>query len=380
MVEGEPTGLERAALLSAVERTSLDAIVTIDDKGVIQSFNAAAERLFGYSQSEVIGRNVKLLMPPHFRAEHDGHIQRYLATGEKHIIGIGRVVAGEKKDGATFPIELSVGETRIDGKPVFVGFIRDLTEIQTEQRRVQELQRDLFHVSRLSEMGQIASSLAHEVNQPLAAIMNYIQISRQLVGEPGNAATRPLALALEKAEVQTTRAAEIVKRLRAFVDRREVERRRESLNQVVEEALALAMVGPAIHATRVRLELATDLPDVNIDRVQVQQVIVNLVRNALDAMAALAQRDLTIASIAENDALVRVTVSDIGPGISPDVAPKLFGAFVTTKEQGMGVGLSICKAIIEGHGGRIWFEAGPAGGAVFHFTLPVDTADESVTP
>lgn len=380
MVEREPTGLERAALLVAVEQTSLDAIITIDGAGVVQSFNAAAERLFGYAQSEVLGRNVKLLMPPHFRAEHDRYIQRYLATGEKRIIGIGRVVAGEKKDGSTFPIELSVGETRIDGKPLFVGFIRDLTEIQTEQRRVQELQRDLFHVSRLSEMGQIASSLAHEVNQPLAAIMNYIQISRQLVGELGNAATRPLAQALEKAEAQTMRAADIVRRLRAFVDRRDVERRRESLNQVVEEALALAMVGPASRATRIRLELAADLPSVNIDRVQIQQVLVNLVRNAVDAMATLPQQDLTIASMVEDSAFVRVGVSDVGPGIAPDVAPRLFGAFVTTKQHGMGVGLSICKAIIESHGGRIWFEAGPAGGTVFHFTLPVDAAGESSTP
>jgi len=161
----------RAALLSAMEQASLDAIITIDAKGIVLSFNPAAEHLFGFTEAEVVGRNVKMLMPPRFRTEHDGYVRRYLDTGEKRIIGIGRVVAGHKKDGSIFPLELSVGESHVGEKPVFVGFIRDLTQIEREQRRVQELQRELFHASRLSEMGQLAASLAHEVNQPLAAIM-----------------------------------------------------------------------------------------------------------------------------------------------------------------------------------------------------------------
>ncbi len=361
--------LGRAALLAAMEQTSSDAIITIDARGIMQSFNPAAERLFGYREEEAVGRNVKMLMPPHFRVEHDAHVRRYLETGEKHIIGIGRVVAGEKKDGSTFPIELSVGETKIGGAKVFVGFIRDLTEIQTEQRRVQELQRELFHVSRLGEMGQIASSLAHEVNQPLAAIMNYLQVGRQLVGE--RADDGPIGGILEKVEAQTARAAEIVKRLRAFIDRREIERRPENLNKVIEEALALGIVGPASRMTRVRLLLIPDSPEVNVDRVQIQQVIVNLVHNAVDAMDQLPRRELSILSTVEGDE-VRVAVSDVGHGIAPEVAGKLFGAFVTTKEQGMGVGLSICKAIVENHGGRIGFKANEGGGTTFHFTLPID--------
>ena len=167
----------RAALLAAMDEPSIDAIITIDSKGHIQSFNPAAERLFGYTQGEVLGRNVKMLMPGHFRVEHDRYLSHYLETGEKRIIGIGRVVAGEKKDGSIFPMELSVGESHIEGAPVFVGFIRDLTQMQSEQRRVQELQRELFHVSRLGEMGQVVSGLAHEVNQPLAAITNYLQVA-----------------------------------------------------------------------------------------------------------------------------------------------------------------------------------------------------------
>jgi two-component system sensor kinase FixL len=364
--ESSPPG--REALLAAMVATSSDAIITIDAKGIIQSFNPAAEQLFGYAEKEVLGRNVKMLMPPHFRSEHDGYLARYQRTGERRIIGIGRVVAGEKKDGSTFPLELAVGETRIEEAPVFVGFIRDLTEKQTEQRRVQELQQELFHVSRLGEMGQIASSLAHEVNQPLAAIMNYLQVGRQLAAD--GPADGPMKGILEKVEAQTARAAEIVKRLRNFIDRREFERRPESAAQVIEEALALGMVGPASRTTRTVLQLVADCPDVEIDRVQIQQVLVNLIRNAIDAMEGQPRRELAIASSLE-DGYVKVAVSDSGPGVSPDVRDKLFGAFVTTKEQGMGVGLSICRAIVENHGGKIWFEANPQGGTTFTFTLPI---------
>jgi two-component system sensor kinase FixL len=359
----------RAALLYAMEQTSLDAIITIDDKGIVLSYSPAAQRLFGYAPHEVVGRNVKMLMPPHFRAEHDGYIRRYRETGERRIIGIGRIVAGQKKDGTTFPMELSVGESQIEGKAIFVGFIRDLSEIQSEQRRVQELQRQLFHVSRLNEMGQLASSLAHEVNQPLTAIMNYVQVGRQLAGEDEKA--KPLSAILEKVEAQTTRAADLVKRLRAFVDRREVERRPANLNIVIEEALGLAMVGPASRLTRLSLELAPDLPDVAIDRVQIQQVIVNFLRNAIDAMEHMPRREATVYSVRDGGKAVRVSVADTGPGIDPELAPKLFGAFVTTKQDGMGVGLSICRTIVEAHRGRIWFDRNGNGGATFHFTIPV---------
>lgn len=370
--------LGREALLSAMEETSSDAIITINGRGIMQSFNPAAENLFGYRHSEVVGNNVKMLMPGHFRAEHDRYLERYLETGEKRIIGIGRVVAGQKKDGSTFPLELSVGESRINGASVFVGFIRDLTEIQTEQRRVQELQHELFHVSRLGEMGQIASGLAHEVNQPLAAIMNYLQVGRQIAGDHPEGDIRAIAGVIEKAEAQTNRAAEIVKRLRAFIDRREVERRRENLATLVEEAMALGLVGQAGRGTRVRLELPNELPHVNVDRVQIQQVIVNLLRNAADAMEGGSKKDLTISARAQDAEFACIAVSDTGPGIAPEVVERLFSAFVTTKDEGMGVGLSICKTIVENHGGRIWFEANASGGTTFQFTLPIDKASGSV--
>ncbi|MBI1212632.1 MAG: PAS domain S-box protein [Alphaproteobacteria bacterium] len=369
---GTSPGLDRSALLEAMEGTSNDAIITIDDRGLMQSFNPAAERLFGYAQDEVIGRNVKMLMPENFRADHDRYIANYLETGVKKIIGIGRVVLGEKKDGSTFPIELAVGESKIDGRSIFVGFIRDLTDIQTEQRRVQELQRELFHVSRLGEMGQLVSGLAHEVNQPLAAIMNYLQVAQQMAENLPSADSNPIPGVLEKVEAQAKRAADIVKRLRAFIDRREVERKSENVATLIEESLALGMVAKAGRGPRVRLDIEAGIPNVLVDRVQIQQVVVNLVRNAIDAMASSPRRELTITAEAASTDTVRIAVSDTGPGIAPEIADRLFGAFVTTKPEGMGVGLSICRSIIEGHGGRISCEPNTGGGTTFAFTLPLE--------
>jgi two-component system sensor kinase FixL len=368
------SALGSGALLSAMQQTYSGAIIVIDGRGVVHSFNAAAERLFGYQSSEVVGNNVGMLMPPHHSSKHDGYVSRYLQTGEKRIIGVGRVVTGKKKDGSTVPLELSVDEARIFGAAIFVGFIRDLTDGQIAQRRVQELQQELFHVSRLGEMGQLVSDLAHEVNQPLAAILNYLQVGRGLVEERSENAAHALAEILEKIEAQTSRAAEIVKRLRAFIDRRAVEKKREDIATIIEEALALGMVGQEGKGTRVKLELSAGLPDVNVDRVQIQQVIVNLARNALDAMEGSPKRELSISSTVDSAGFVRIDVSDTGKGIAQEITGKLFGAFVTTKKEGMGVGLSISKAIIENHGGRIWVSANAPCGTIFHFTLPVDGA------
>lgn len=282
-------------------------------------------------------------------------------------------MAGEKKDGTTVPLEIAVVESRSGGMPVFVAFIRDLTEVQAQQRRLQELQRELFHVGRLAEMGQVASGLAHEINQPLTAIIYYLQTVRQMSGDGTGEAMRRVGGVLEKVEAQAVRAAEIVKRLRAFIDRRAGERRRENLATLIEEALALAMVGKAARATRVKLALADAPQTVDVDRVQIQQVIVNLVQNALDAMEGLPRQELTISSTVEAAGFVRVVVGDSGPGVAPEMAGKLFKQFVTSKDEGMGVGLSICKAIVEDHGGKIWFEAGPGGGTIFQFTLPIDS-------
>jgi two-component system sensor kinase FixL len=358
-------------LVSAIEIASIDAIITIDNRGIVQTFNPAAQRLFGYSRDETVGQNVKMLMPGHYREQHDSYVSNYLRTGEKKIIGTGRLVAGLRKDGSSFPMELSVGEAVVRGERVFVGVIRDLTQIQNASRRAETLQSELFHVSRLSEMGQVAANLAHEVSQPLAAIVNYAQAGRHLLGRDQLDASSSVAGLLEKIEAQAARASDISKRLRSFVERREVPRRPEGLHASIEEALALAIVGARNQRVRILLKLSSESARVNIDRIQIQQVLVNLVRNAADAMEGLTESEITIASAIEEGERVRVTVSDVGPGVDPAVVDRLFGPFVTTKGQGMGIGLSICKSIVESHGGEIGFEPNVPRGVSFHFTLPL---------
>lgn len=353
-----------------------DAMVIIDDHGVMSSFSVAAERLFGWSKAEVLGSNVSMLMPQPYRGDHDGYLSRYLSTGERRIIGIGRVVVGQRKDGTTFPMELSVGEAQAGQDRFFTGFVRDLSERQESERRLQEMQSELLHVSRLTAMGEMASALAHELNQPLSAIASYVKGSFRLV--EATTLDRPRLLdALERARDQALRAGDIIKRLRDFVAKGDTERRLENLARVVEEASLLAMVGAKEQRINVSFDLDTRLRPVLIDKVQVQQVVLNLIRNAADALRTSDVRQIKVVVKRDVGGFAAVSVADSGPGISAEFMPQLFQPFMTTKHDGMGIGLSISRGIIEAHGGRIWAEAEPGGGAVFRFTVPL-TNDEEV--
>jgi two-component system, LuxR family, sensor kinase FixL len=364
------TGLRASqSQLRSLINTVPDAVVVIDERGAIGSFSPAAERLFGYSEAELIGENVKKLMPNPYRDQHDGYLERYLRTGEKHIIGIGRVVTGMRKDGTIFPLELAVGEARIEGKRIFTGFIRDLTDRQKTERRLEELQSELIHVSRLSEMSQMGSTLAHELNQPLTAITNYVETGRRWIElqNPAKAVEN-----LEKAAGQASRAGEIIQGLRQFTEKGRTERRPEPINQVVEEASALALIGAKQLGIRTEFELAPGTPLATIDKVQIQQVLVNLIRNSIEAMAEAERRVLTIRIALTNAALVEISVADTGPGIPEDIMAKLFRPFMTTKPKGMGIGLSISRSIVQAHGGELRAERNADGGATFRVTLPLD--------
>jgi two-component system, LuxR family, sensor kinase FixL len=363
--------LAREAHLQSILDTVPEAMIVIDERGIMQSFSSAAERLFGIQAAEAIGKNVKALMPEPYRQGHDGYIHRYLSTGERHIIGIGRVVVGQRKDGSTFPMELAVGEMKSGDRRFFTGFIRDLTERQMTEARLQELQSELVHISRLTAMGEMASTLAHELNQPLTAISNYLKGSKRILEGAGDEKSATLRDALDKASDQAMRAGQIIRRLRDFVSRGESERRVESVTKLVEEASALSLVGVKDRGIRVQFQFDPAANLVLADRVQIQQVLLNLIRNAMDAMESSQTRNLVVAIASTDDKTVRVSVADSGSGIAPEVAEQLFQPFVTTKRQGMGVGLSISRTIIEAHGGRIWVEPNPTGGTIFHFTLAV---------
>jgi two-component system, LuxR family, sensor kinase FixL len=360
----------REAHVQSILDTVPDAMVVIDQSGLIQSFSAAAERLFGYRAAEVAGKNVKMLMPDPYRQEHDGYLSRYARTGERRIIGIGRVVVGQRKDGSTFPMELAVGEMRTGQQHFFTGFIRDLTERQQTEARLQELQAELVHVSRLTAMGEMASALAHELNQPLSAIANYMKGSRRLLENSSEPRSDQVRDAMEKAADQALRAGQIIRRLRDFVARGESERRVEDVKKLVEEASALALVGAKDKGVRVRFEFAPRLDFVLADKVQIQQVLLNLMRNAIEAMEGGERRELLVSTAPAADSTVEISVADTGSGISPEVGAQLFQPFVTTKPQGMGVGLSISRTIIEAHGGSIAMRPNGGGGTVFSFTLP----------
>ena len=360
----------REAHFKSILDTVPDAMIVIDEHGDMQSFSTAAERQFGYTAAEMIGKNIKMLMPSPYRENHDGYLERYLKTGERRIIGIGRVVVGERKDGSTFPMELSVGEMRSNDRRFFTGFIRDLTERQQTETRLQELQSELVHISRLTAMGEMASTLAHELNQPLSAIANYLKGSRRLLEKSADEASNLVRDAMDKAAQQAVRAGDIIRRLRDFVARGESERRVESISKLVEEASALALVGIKDRGIRVKYQFDPAADRVLADRVQIQQVLINLMRNAIEAMENSQKRELLMSAVPAGNDMVAITVADTGSGIPAEMDTQLFQPFVTTKQHGMGVGLSISRTIIDAHGGQIRAEPNPGGGTIFRFTLP----------
>ncbi|MEP7453417.1 PAS domain S-box protein [Phyllobacterium sp. SB3] len=360
----------REAHLRSILDTVLDATVVIEKDGTITAFNAAAVRQFGYTETEVVGKNVRVLMPEPYQREHDGYISRYLTTGEKRIIGVDRVVVGKRKDGSTFPMKLAVGEIKTGDKIFFTGFIRDLTERQESAARLEEIQGELARLARLNEMGEMASTLAHELNQPLSAIANYVQGCTRLLRDMDDALASRMREALEETSRQALRAGQIIRHLREFVTRGETEKAREDIRKLVEEAGALALVGSRERGVRSVFEFGPDAKLVMADGVQIQQVLINLMRNAMEAMRESEERELLVKTSLDATGRVIVEVADTGAGIADDIAAQLFKPFMTTKPGGMGVGLSISKRIVEAHGGEITARKNKSGGTTFRFTLP----------
>lgn len=377
-IEETETALKaREAHLRSILDTVPDATVVIDERGIITSFSAAAVRQFGYAEAEATGRNVNLLMPEPYHREHDDYMRRYLTSGKKRIIGIDRVVVGRRKDGSTFPMKLSVGEMRSGNQRFFTGFIRDLTEREESEARLQEIQDELARLARLNELGEMASTLAHELNQPLAAIANYSQGCARFLAQLDEPAANRIREALEETAKQSLRAGGIIRHLREFVTRGETEKSAEDLRKLIEEAGALALVGAREQGVRSVFEFAPDTGEVLVDRIQVQQVLINLMRNAMEAMRVSERRELLVRTASDREGFVAVEIADTGPGIPEDITARLFQPFVTSKASGMGIGLSISKRIVEAHGGSITLERNGDGGATFRFSLPTATKEAS---
>jgi two-component system sensor kinase FixL len=494
--------------LQALLDATVDAVVVIDARGRIESFNRAGERLFGYSQSDVIGRNVSMLMTAIDRESHDSYMERYMGTGVAHIIGIGREVDARRKDGSTFPVFLSVGQVEGSDPPRFVGLLHDITlrreamaAIRRErdranlyleiaqvfllalsaERRVQLVNRkgcdilgrremdllgrdwidiavpedqralvlseldalaerpmheeryfehDVFaadgrrrliawrslamrnaegeligffasgedvtdarrdaeeaslaqqrvtQVGRLATMGEMAAGIAHELNQPLAAIANYANAALRMTATAGMNATsdEDFQLALNQISQQALRAGEIIRRLRALVQNRETRLEPASPNELIVEVLSFLQSDVRHGEVRVIRELDSQLPVALLDKIQIQQILLNLIRNAIEALADMpaADRELRVVSRVDESGTLFIEIIDRGPGVPNELISRIFDPFCTTKATGTGLGLAISRTIAEAHQGKLLYEPAEGGGSRFILQLPGRTED-----
>ncbi len=364
----------RSAELRALLDTVIDAVVVIDADGTVRSINPAAERQFGYFAEEVVGNNVSMLMPEPYRSRHKTYLDHYLQTGEKRIIGSDRVVVGARKDGTTFPMKLAVGEMAFNKQRHFIGFVRDLTEVEDTAAQLQESQNEIARLSRYTELGEMASTLAHELNQPLSTAANYVQGARRMLEMAEDPKLVRIRAALGDAAEQILRAGDIIRHLREFVTRGDADKQDCDVRNLIEEAGVLALQGARGMGVRTFFEFTT-ASKVLANKVQIQQVLVNLMRNAIEAMRDTPTKTLVVRT-SDADGVVAIDVIDSGSGIAPEIADSLFQPFVSGKRGGMGVGLSISKRIVEAHGGTIIATANTNGGTRFRFTLPVLGAEE----
>lgn len=356
--------------LTALIATAVDGIICIDAAGKAELFNPACERIFGYAASEVLGRNISMLMPPKYASRHDGYIGAYVATGEKKIIGIGREVEGMRKNGDVFPMDLSVGEFTHGREQRFVGIIRDLSARAASERRLHELQNQVAHMGRVSAVSEMGSALAHELNQPLTAMTLYLTAAERAIHQDPEKA----AELFRRSKTEAARAGEIVRRIRQMVERTDHEMAMFNLAETLAASIDLCRIADAERNSAIAVEGLPAEFEAFGDATQVQQVLVNLIKNALDATEGQPERHVLIT--AEIGEALELYVEDNGPGIAPEIRERLFSPFTSSKARGLGIGLSICRNIMEGHGGALDLvdERGRRlGGARFRLRLPLET-------
>jgi two-component system sensor kinase FixL len=363
-----------AAHLQSILETVPDAMIVIDEQGIIVSFSTAAEAMFGFAASEVVGHNVSMLMPEPEASRHDGYMRNYHHTGQRRVIGDVRRVLGMRKDGSTFPHELFVGEAVAGDRKVFTGFLRELTKREAAETATRELQAELVRISRISAVGTMATALSHDLNQPLAAVLNYVQTAAALLAEPSEEVIATVKEALEEAGREAMRAGRIVRQLREFIGRGETSKSLARPAELIGDACRLGTAGLSPDAITCEIDLPDDTPLLLADPVQMQQVFFNLVRNAAKALDDQGG-NIRISARIERDN-VTFSIDDTGPGLAPEQLPRLFEPYNSSETGGMGLGLAICRTVVEAHGGRMWYEPGQAGGASFKLTIPIAAKDE----
>src|ERR1700704_1473130 len=363
--------------LHALLDAAVDGIIVIDHLGRIQAFNRSAERLFGYQAREVLDRNVNVLMTEPDRIAHEGHLARYVATRVPHVIGNGRAVSARRKDGSVFAAFLSVGAVTDSEPPRFVGFVHEMTPRRQGEEQARRLQERVWHVSRLATVGEMASGIAHELNQPLAAIANYAQACDRLLGRP-DADLGEVQGALKEIATQAVRAGDMIRRLRSLARQHVGRPEPTEINVLITELTDLVRSDAQAHDVQYRLELGDGLPRLEGHRTPIQHVILSLVRNAIESLAETAEkpREIVVRTSRTHDGEVEVSVSDSGPGVSSSVAPRLFDPFCTSNPASTGLGLAISRTIIAEHGGTLDYRPNVPVGACFTLRLPVVNCEE----
>jgi len=357
----------------ALMDAAVDAIVIIDSRGSIQRFNRAAAELFGHRETDVRGRNVKMLMPEPYQSNHDDYLSRYSTTGKAAIIGKGREVLGLKKDGSTFPMFLSVGEVRQADGNRFLGIIKDMSEAHATQEQVHKLEEQLLHADRLVILGELTAGIAHEINQPLTAIAAYADAGRKMMERRSEISGQDINSICERIGEQSRRAAQVVQRLRKLVRSGTVTKASHDINQIVRNTLLLFEFETRRSNSELLFYPLESLKTLYVDEIHIQQIMVNLVKNSLDAIALSGREDgrveIRIRKVASD---VLISVTDNGPGVPEPDRKHLFESFFTTKPSGVGLGLSICKTIAGAHGGNLQYSQPAGGGSQFTLSLPLE--------
>ena len=363
-ISGVRRALHDHRLLASIVESSQDAVMGKNLQGIVTSWNGAAARMFGYAPEEIIGRPVTVLFPEHLIGEELMILER-LRRGDRieHYETV-RL----HKDGSPVHVSLTVSPI-FDPNGVVIGAsksARDISDRIMLAKRLDELQAELLHTSRVNDMGLMASALAHELRQPLTAIFAYLGTVRRHA-EAGD--TILAIAACNRAQLEVGRAAAIIGRLGLFLKKDQIQCRTDALAGVLDDAISLASMGSSAKGLKIDVRIDDDAQAALVDRIQIQQVVVNLIRNAAQATEGQAVRSMLISARRQDEHVIAVEVADNGPGLTADVLAHIFEPFYTTKSDGLGIGLSLCRSIVRAHGGDMTAENAAGGGAVFRFTL-----------